>query len=337
MHEIFLINSRKNLIRNATLYGLFLFLLQGTLLLGAAWLDDNFYINGNGLGLFEHRGIIVILLGDLFILIAVALLLNTSLKMTRKVPIKKFKKSNTYLKRSEKVLIRNLSFKTPFKYITYFTFIVAFIFWLNNAYQTTLPEEFYGNDVYDSSKYIYSYIVTRFILGTSWLFLYPIAIHYSLGSCFILFKFFKNLNKNKRLDFNVFHPDRCGGFSFFGELNFYFVVIILILYVELSMVLFTHGQWNIGIVAGFVFTSVILIVGSIFFIYPIIQYLNRKKSYLIGSYYRKLKQADTAKNILLYHLVKDKITYSPYHNYQKVTISLARLGPVVTLIAKVLF
>lgn len=326
--------TSRNLVKNSIIVSISLFLVEVFLLLSSAWLDGNYFLEGDDLGLFEHKGIFVILLGDLFILIVTSLMVSTTLKVERKFPLQKRAKSRRYLRRCKNVVILILEFGTPFRKVAIYTFFVALAFWLNNAYQTTLPEKYYGNDVFDSSRHLFSYISVRFVLASSWLFLYPLSLYASLACCLALYKMFKNRASKNDMIFDVHHFDRCGGYSFFGEINFYFVLIILILYIELTIVLFTHGQLNIGIVAGFLFTSTLLIGGSVFFIYPVLQYLRQKKTYLIGMHYRKLKKAGYCKNLLEYKWITESLTFSPYFGYQKAVISIARFSPVVTAVVK---
>ncbi len=322
---------RKNSVALTIISGAVLFSLEVLLLISAAIKDNNFTLDGNNIGLFEHQGIWVILAGDLILMLIIALLMKLFLQLDKKIPIKPSNATKKYLAYSKEETIRAILLQTRHYKLLYLSIGAGALFWLNNAVQTLDPVRFYGNDVFDSINHLNSYIAVRIVLGTSWIILYPVCACISLHAAISLFKVLKCLKDKHWLDFNIFHPDKCGGFSFLGNLNMLFVAAVFIIYLELLSVLLTHDKWNPGLIGGFVIISAIFIAVTFIIIYPAIKYLSEKKSVLLMRFYRHIKQKRETQDILTYQWVNHSLTFSPYSHYQRILLAIARFSPLITV------
>lgn len=323
----------RHAIRTSLLIGAVLFVLEVAFLFLAAWADDNFSLEGKGIGLLEHPGIWAILIGDLFVLLLIAYLVKSFLLLDKKLPVTGNKKAARYIKYCKYKTLRAIRIQANSSTL-YYAMGVGALFWLNNAIQTWAPYKYYGNDVFDSILHINSYIVFRLILGTSWIVLYPICAYISVLVGVTLFKLLKRLKAHYWLDFDIYHPDKCGGFSYLGNINIAFITTIFVIYFELTVVLLTHDKLNPGLASGFVIISIAFVVVTYAILYPALKYLKEKKSVLLMRFYKNLKKQPSCHQMLDYQWVNNSLSFSPYSHYQTALLNLARLSPIVTIAIK---
>lgn len=319
--------------RNSLIFGILLFILESSMLILSSFYDSNFFIPGESLGLLEHYGIWTILVGDLIIFYVLSLLMKQIKVFDKRVPRTRTKKTKKYLSYCKKVIFSYLTLEKG-KWFLYFMMMVGVFAVLNNARQTLDPIKYYGNDVFDSITFFYSYISTRFILGTSWIIIYPILMYTFIVVAFSIKKILNTMIKNKLLKYDIYHIDKSGGFLSLGTLSILLIVETLVIYCELIVVLFTHGKINPGLLAGFIIIS-LLFVYFTFFLYPIIKYLKQQKIKLISNNFITLNGHKSCFNLTTYMWIHNYLSFSPYSYYQNLFIRTARVIPLLITLFKI--
>lgn len=323
----------KNAKRNSFLFGLAVFVVESSLLLIGAYIDDSFYMQNGGRGLFQLYSIWGILFGDIFLLYILSLLIAEINILDRKTPIIQSIKYRRYLRNCKKQLIDFLSIRKGQKLFFYIVG-VGLLFWVNNAYQTLYPEKYYGNDLYDSIYHPTGYVAIRIVFLSSWTIFVPYLAYSALIISVSLWKIFKRLKSNNALNFNIYHPDLCGGFSYLGNINVYFILGIFIVYMQLSITLATHHKLNPGLFLGFVVATILFVMATFFITIPINLYLREEKTRVKMSNYKKIMQKNRVLDVLAQYLTIEKVSFSPYPLPQKVFILVARAAPIVVGVAR---
>lgn len=325
--------TNKNAKRNSFLFGLFIFIFESILLVSCAYIDDTFYLPNGGRGLFQLYSIWGILFGELFLFYILALLVSEISFLDRKTPVIKGGIYTRYLRKSKKQILDFLSIKKG-RVIFFYLFFAGVFFWINNAYQTMHPEKFYGNDLYDSIYHSFGYFAIRLIFLLSWTIFVPYFAYSNLIISFSLWTIFKKLKKNRALYFNIYHPDLCGGFSYLGNINVYFILGILIIYAQLGITLATHHRLNPGLFLGFVLATALFLVATFMITIPINYYLKKEEERLKISMYKNIMKKNRLLSVIARYVTIEKVRFSPYPLPQKIFVYLARLTPVAIGIAK---
>ena len=315
-------------LKNAAVVGGTLFGVQLLLLLGSGHVDGSLFLPGDDLGVFEHAGIWAIICGDWLILFAVAMIMMQVRKISARFPARNSALSRRYLRHVQRRLVASLKLSRPDRQIFSVLVLFGLMFWLNNAYQTRFPVEYYGNDLFDSSSYLYGYVTTRIILSTSWVLFLPYMGFVSICIANTIYKSVKT-SSSKLLQFKTAHPDGCGGFSFFGNFNLAFVFGIFIIYLELTAVLFTHDKLNPGLLSGFICVTIVFVAASYFMLLPVYEFLSSEKrrqslqNYLIAS------RDSLSVTGLGQHIFFQRSSFSPYNMPQRILLSSARILPIM--------
>lgn len=301
--------------------------VESLVLVVAGYLDDSIVLEGQALGLAEHSGIWIIVIGDFLILFLLSIAFRLLLVGPRRFPVASNSVSKRYIRYSFFLLRRSLSLQRRDRQIWLLVTLVGFFFWINNAVQTTDAIRFYGRELYDSSTYIYGYIAMRLVLATSWIVFLPYLCFASLCTASSLYKIAKSCRNHGLFAFRFQHPDGCGGFSYLGQLNVIFVVGILIVYVELTVVTLTHQILNPGLVSGFVIATIAFLFGSYMMLIPVQRFLLEEKH---RHELRKYRLAQRKKPPLHYYYFFHDVTFNAYKRSQLFVVYAMRIIPLVT-------
>lgn len=302
----------------------------------AGFRDESMLLPGDDRGVLEHPGAWAIVLGDLLIIPSVYSLIIAAMKMQRRFPLRNSVLARRYVGRCRAYLIDAILLNRNESRI-YFLFVAfAVLFWINNAIQTTNPLYYYKHNIFDSIDYINGYIVMRVVLFVSWVVVMPYAMYVSLCICFSIYKIFRSLEKKNLIHFNPFHPDDCGGFSYFGSINTMLISSILVVYLELIVVLFTHRHLNPGLLSGFLLATATFLFFSFYMIIPVQRFLFNEKKRIGLRWYREQQRSNSIAPLLQLLYIKSQVSFSPYTAQQKVIIFMARSIPVVISVSKYL-
>jgi hypothetical protein len=291
--------------------------------------DNSFFLDGDDRGVFEHPGAWAIIVGDLLLVPSVYALVAAASKLQRRFPAQHSRLASLYLRQSQKRLFDAIFLKTRERTIYIFIICVALLFWANNALQTLNPLIYYRHNLFDSVDYIHGYIVMRVILLVSWVLVMPYAIYVALSISFSIYKIFKSLQKKGLVVFRPFHPDDCGGFSFFGTVNTLLISSTLVAYLELIVVLFTHRHINPGLLSGFLMATCSFLFFSFFMLIPVQRFLFSERRRIDLRGYKDHKRGRLDFKLFRFCYIKSHVSFSPYNLQQKVIVFVARSMPVV--------
>lgn len=314
--------------RHALCFGGGITALEAALLLGAAFHDGNLWLPLKGLGLLQHFGVPAILLADFAVLAVLSLITQRFVRLPRRLPVKPEPANRRFIRLGVHRGLSTLLLKGPALRLFLLFAGLGVLFLAINAYQTTDAVTYYGNDVFDSSRHPYSYAVMRFVLGLSWIVLYPYAAVVLLGVSGNIYRMTAILKRRQRLTYMEFHPDGCVGFAYIGTISFLAILAILLLYLALMTVTTIHHKLNVLQVSGFVLLSAFFIALTYGISWPVTSFLvqARRTAKLAGYRSSHSKNPEFAVLKLLWILV-DK-PFSPYSAHQKIAINIVRLLPV---------
>lgn len=319
----------KKPLRSAALVGGAIFSLEVVALLVAAYLDGNYFLVGNDLGLFEHFGIWIITLGDWLILLAIAAIVVQARRIPSRFPLKPGKVTRRFARLTMTRLLGSMSLARRDRVLFLYFVLAGLAFWANNAVQTRYPQYYYGNDLFDSINFIHGYYVTRVLLFFSWVVFIPYIAFVTICVAATIFKSVSTTAKHGLLDFKPLHPDGCGGFSFFGNLNLVFILGILVIYSELIVVLLTHDQLNPGLLSGFVIITVVFLGLSYVTLVPVFLFLGRERRRHALRNYAIASRQDVTLDGIAHFLFSRESSFSPYNALQRVAVNVARFVPIV--------
>jgi len=304
--------------------------IETGLLLLAGWLDNSFFLEGTARGVLEHPGAWGIIFGDFFVFLAVSTLFRSIRKIPARFPVSRTPVTRRYIRMKFGSLLEGISMRRKkTNRIFLYTVAVSFSFWLNNAYQTTDPIRYYGNELFDSSTFICGYLSMRVILFFSWVVLLPYVAITSALSALTIFRMVRTLDKRRLLSFSIYHPDGCGGFSYFGNLNVAIVMGLIVVYFELAIVLFTHHRLNPGLASGFIIVTLFTVALSYAMMIPVFAALSDIRRRFELSIYRAGLRDYSMKHAIMQITAARVVSFNPYQTHQKIFIQVARVVPVV--------
>lgn len=324
-------------VRNSIIVGVIIFVVESVLLITAGILDSSLFLDGEKLGVLEHPGPWGIVFGDMCILTVLTLLARSISRLPQRCPVVQSSRVDRYLKIVRRQIFQALFLNHRSRYLLLYMAGCGLLFWLNNAYQTLHPVKYYGNDLFDSINFFYGYLSVRFILGTSWIILIPYTAYCSLVIGYGLWKTLRTLEKHDILHFDIYHPDKCGGFSYFGNINILYVLGILIIYSELSIILLTHEKLNPGLLSGFILTTICFLGSTYVVLWPLNSYLSSKKKALTESTYQDVRTKNKLRDIFEYGFILNRVSFNPYPTPQRSFLAIIRLVPIGVSFSKLYF
>lgn len=313
--------------RRTILIGIAIFVANTGALVGAAFYDHTFYIDGDSLGLMELPGVWAILVGDMLTMSIVQQMAHQAEKLTAKFPAVRNELTKRYLKRARATLLNAIYLRSRHALIFAKISIFALLFWLNNLYQTLDPIRFYGYDVFDSKQHIAGFVAARIVFFVSWVVLVPYMAYVCLAISYTFFKLIRTLRGKSLLSFDLFHPDGCGGHAFLGTINVRFITGMLVIYGELTMVLIQHKKLNPGLASGFIIATAFLLIGTFITLYPLRGFLKHQQFRLRAKYSRELNKRYTSTAMAHLHYI-NSVSFSPYSGKEQAFVIGARLFPL---------
>lgn len=317
------------------LYGLF----QTLLIFSGSYFDGTLIIEEEGKGLLEHYGVWSILITDVLILITVSLAHSVFRNTISSIKFKNQSERSKFLKEDIKPLLNFLYLKGNSRFIYFFMVFIGLLAWLNNLYQTTYPEKFYGNDVFDQVDYTYGFLANKLNLFISWVFIYPVAIFTIITLCFQTRLILDLALKHNGLEGSVFHPDKCYGFAMFGWLNICLLVPYLFVFIVMYFLSATHESVYQSLIFPMVILTVVFIVVSFATIKPLVAHASKLELQTYKQINRYLISNDTLTREQRYETYLMRICYatasgSPYAAPLKYGIIGIRIVPAIISLFK---
>ena len=172
-----------------------------------------------------------IVVGDVALFIICTAAARMTCRMGRKLPSLRPDLTRRYFRRC----IGRPIFgpKGIFYRIFFFLVIVGVIATINQTVQMFNSEHYYGHPTFGDWGHDYSFVAVRLNLIASWCIIIPLFFAYLLCHAIAIRRLFRAVGR-RRLDyFDKRHPDRCGGYSFFGWIDTLYALEFLSCYLKL--------------------------------------------------------------------------------------------------------
>jgi hypothetical protein len=301
-------------------------ILQAVALIVAAYVDQSLWLPGNAVGLLEHPGMLAIVLGDLILFILSIQAGRMTMKVGRRLPATQERVVRRYWRC---VILRRLfGQKGIFFQIFLMLSLLGSLALVNQTVRLTNAQAYYGHDTFDSILHRWSFVVNRVNLFTSWCIVVPLFGSYLFAHTLAIRQIFRRCDKHRLVAFKIGHPDRHGGFAFFGWLDTLYVAGLVATLGEVALLIITHRRVTLGNLAGILAITIGAILISLLSIYEILRVVKRRETTMkLTSFMRGRRQcrALTLDYLTLVH----GVSFSPY------TLSAFRMAMTLRLIALV--
>lgn len=262
-------------------------LIQAGILFFAASVDTVLCIPGDGTGLLEHPGMFSIVVGNSVLPIISYQAKSLTYCLGRKLPCDK---SLLVRQHYAKVIIRHAFGIDIFILSLVFFAGVGLSYFINHTVILSNPDQYYAHDTFDSKKHIWSFYVSRPILFFSWVVVIPWFGATLLAHLVAVDALLKYVKQNATTIYYLFHPDRCGGYSFFGWADVWYAFGLAVILTETALLILTHDKVTIGnyLALGGITLSAFLI--SFFSVYPVLKIMREKETSIKSGTFRRLRK-----------------------------------------------
>lgn len=310
--------------------------IQASLLYLGAYIDGTLYLPNEGKGFLEHYGVWGIIVTDIFLLFSVSLAHSNYRAAIYSIEFSERKNRKLFFKNTVIPFLDFLYLKENSKYLYYLFVIIGAIAWSNNLYQTSNPIKFYGNDVFDQVDYTWGFIANKLNLFLSWVIIYPCSLFIILTIAIQTRSLIEKAESRSGLQGNIYHPDRCLGFSIFGWLNVSILLPFIFVLIAVFLLSLTHVNLYQSLVLPLIIVPIILIFLSFWTISPVV-----KKAKLIykTEYNSVIRQIRSNTNIS-YQVRLDRLclvsnAQSPYSQVSQLGMAGIRLISIGITVTKV--
>ncbi|HEX7176997.1 MAG TPA: hypothetical protein VF240_17195 [Pyrinomonadaceae bacterium] len=244
----------------------------------AAYFDNSLWLPGEGVGLFEHPGVLAIVVGDavLFLLCVYASRMTRS--VGRRLPTDRRPLVQRYFRL---IILRSIFDRGgSFSKMLLFLSVIGALSLVNQTIQLTDASAYYGHDTFDSILHRRSFWVMRVNLFISWCIIIPLLSSYLIAHTKAIRLFFRRCDGHGLVKFQPGHPDQHGGFTFFGWLDTIYAIGLLTVLIEVFLLIITHRR----VTAGNLFSLMGITVGgvliSVLSIYEVVRVVRRQERLL---------------------------------------------------------
>jgi hypothetical protein len=170
----------------------------------AAYFDNSLWLPGEAVGLFEHPGILAIVLGD----VVVFLLSRYASQMTRLIGRRLPTDRRTLVQRYFRQIVFRRVFKQRGMFIRTLLFLsfVGAVNLVNQTVQVLNPDVYYGHDTFNSIWHLRSFWVNRMNLFISWCIVIPLFASYVIAHTIVFDTFSEGAISTASLSFNPRTP-----------------------------------------------------------------------------------------------------------------------------------
>jgi hypothetical protein len=275
----------------------------------AAYFDNSLWLPGEAVGLFEHPGILAIVLGD----VVVFLLSMYASQMTRLIGRRLPTDRRTLVQRYFRQIVLRGVFKHRGLFIRILLFLsfVGAVNLVNQTVQVMNPNVYYGHDTFNSIWHLRSFWVNRVNLFISWCLVIPLFSSYVIAHTIVIRHFLRRCDKHGLIKFQPAHPDQHGGFTFFGWLDTLYVVGLVVILVETFLLIITHRRVTFGDLFSIVGITVGFLLISTLSIYEVLRVVRRQERLLkMASFVRGVRKSHQLS--LEYLVLVYNAKFSPY-------------------------
>lgn len=226
-----------------------------------------------------------IVLGDLALFVLCTQASRMTLSIGRKFPSARKKLVRRYFR---SVVVRRL-FGANGLFFRMFLMLslVGMLALANQTVRLTDAETYYGHDTFDSIRHPLSFWVNRVNLATSWCLVGPLFASYLFAHTLAVRHVFRRCDAHRLVRFQTGHPDRGGGFTFFGWLDTIYLGGLVIALVEIALLIVTHRRVTIGNLSGMIAITIGVLIVSLLSIYEISRVVRRQEKVLKSAAFSK--------------------------------------------------
>lgn len=312
---------------------------QVAAIIACSYWEGTLFLPGHGKGLFQHYGAWAVLISDPVLLVAAGWAAYRFRIAMAALPLC----AKTQPEAVEPLLKPWLGFARArgngaMGYVI--LIVVGLMALLNNIYQTRMPLEFYGHDVFDSSTHLYSFVVFKVILASSWVGVYPIVGYILISASMSTWIILKRLGRRGMLCPDVKHPDNCYGLRNFGTLNIALLAPYAVVYSVIFLLWYTHENIYGSMLVPLVVVSALLVLMSYVIIFPVYALLRNAKRVTFASLEQRSRSHDDDNDHVARFMI-ERLSFvladaSPYTATGKVLIAIIRLLPGIAVLVKLL-
>jgi hypothetical protein len=215
-------------------------LFELSFLIAAAYVDRTLWLPGAGVGLLEHPGIASILVGDMVLFVVCTKCIQLTSKIGVRLPSKNQNLVRRYFRSMvlKDIFSRNRYFFRIFAAIS----LIGFLSVANQSVKLLDPVRYYGHDTFDSVWHPYSFAANRLNLLISWCVVVPLFFSYLIIHIVLVNRTIRKVAQHGLAAFHIGHPDKSGGYAFFGSSNTLYMFGLLIVLLEIVLLAYTHSK-----------------------------------------------------------------------------------------------
>jgi hypothetical protein len=296
-------------LRTASIVAFLLGGMQLFALLVAAYLDGTLWLRGPAVGLLEHPGIFSIIAGDVALVIICTLASQMTCRMGRRLPTRHPDLTARYFRRY--LGRRMFGPRGWFSRVFFFLFIVGVLTLADQTVRLFDSQHYYGHPTFGDWGHDYCFVTLRIVLFLSWCVVAPLFFAYLMCHAIAIRIFLRVVERHNLAYFDERHPDRCGGYAFFGWIDTLYALGIFVVLVEIVLVIITHGRVTLGNVLAICALAVGALIISIFSIWEMLRLVRRQERALKLKTYARNRRSSTPTTLDL-AILNFGLTFSPY-------------------------
>lgn len=308
-----------------------------------SYIDNTFLLPLNGKGLLQHYGVWSIFLTTPILLIISFNILNRFISILKNI--------NNFITCSELPIelnktinkeIKSISLKNKMKYILIFFGILGFMSSVVNIYQTIEPTKYYGNDVFDSYKYIWGFLANKMFLTFTWTIIYPLVGFIVFQVSYSMVVILRYLYQKGILFIDFFHKDNCGGVSDFGHINNLIMAVYINIYFVIYCLFITHSNRYFTLMLPSILLTTIMIAHNFMLVYYIQKFVKSEKEKRLKEINKRLNEkinniSDFNHDLLLLRNHIIAVKHHPYTKLSFFVINIFRYFPPIASLIEFIF
>jgi len=291
------------------------------LLLLAAYVDHTYWLSRPNVGLFYHPGIFSILIGDVLLFS----LSTYAVRLTRKVGAKLPNRNPKLVRRYYRTIVLRNSFSNPNYFVQLFLAfaLVGFFALITQSIKLLNPFLYYGHDTFDSYVHVYSFAANRLNLFISWCLVLPMFFAYLIIHIASTNRTLRATRKASLLLFRVNHPDKSGGYAFFGFANTLYTLGLVIVLLEVFLLIYTHDVVSLSNVLALLMVAAAFVLISFYSVREVSNVIKRLESDLKARGYID-RSKDNSSIDLYFFTVVYQTNFSAYNHLSFKAIAALR-------------
>lgn len=315
--------------------------LQAGLVASIAWANGAWHIGDSGKGFSQHYGAWAILITDPILLLASGLVhhqFRLAMATLPGCPQANGRKKIRDLLRRQLPFVRAQGY---FALVFVLIVIVGVYAWITNITQTYNPIPTYHHQVFDSGKYLASFLAFKVCLFISWVIIYPIVGYQFISIALSTFIILHRATISNLICPIVTHPDSCYGLRNVGTLNVAILAPYILVFVAIFAVMATHdliyGTLRVPLAA----VSIAFFLTSFLVIWPVYALLRRSRDKAYASLLGKQGPGGLNRDVNGYEFAVERFHFnvanaSPYSATARIILVGMRSLPVLIFVVKVL-